>query len=125
MAITGFWPVNDRLKKEIDYTENPDKTIDKKYVDSDLYAVFQYISNDDKTDKRTCAYCLKHNFMFYCYLVSFMVRCKLKQGHLQGGYESLVQMPLNEYVVYYSSVFGVERPSRQSSIFFVAASIVF
>lgn len=48
-----------------------------------------------------------------------------KQGPLHGGYESLVQRPLNEYVVYYSSVFGVERPSRQSSIFFVAASIVF
>ena len=31
MATTGFWPVKDRLKEVIDYAENPDKTIDKKY----------------------------------------------------------------------------------------------
>ena len=36
MATTGFWPVKSRLKEVIDYAENPDKTIDKKYVDSDL-----------------------------------------------------------------------------------------
>lgn len=43
MATTGFWPVKDRLKEVIDYAENPDKTIDKKYVDSDLYAALQSI----------------------------------------------------------------------------------
>lgn len=48
MATTGFWPVKDRLKEVIDYAENPDKTIDKKYVDSDLYAALQYVSNDKK-----------------------------------------------------------------------------
>ena len=37
MATTGFWPVKSRLKEVIDYAENPDKTIDKNYVDSDLY----------------------------------------------------------------------------------------
>ena len=52
MATTGFWPVKDRLKEVIDYAENPDKTIDKKYVDSDLYAALQYVYNDDKTDQR-------------------------------------------------------------------------
>ena len=52
MATTGFWPVKDRLKKVIDYAENPDKTIDKKYVDRDLYAALQYVSNDKKTDER-------------------------------------------------------------------------
>ena len=36
----------------IDYAENPDKTIDKKYVDSDLYAALRYVSNDKKTDER-------------------------------------------------------------------------
>ena len=51
MATTGFWPVKSRLKEVIDYAENPDKTIDKRYVDSDLYATLQYISNDKKTDK--------------------------------------------------------------------------
>ena len=52
MATTGFWPVKDRLKEMIDYAKNPDKTIDKKYVDSDLYAALQYVSNDRKTDER-------------------------------------------------------------------------
>ena len=52
MATTGFWPVKDRLKEVIDYAENPDKTIDKKYVDSDLYAALKYVSNDRKTDER-------------------------------------------------------------------------
>ncbi len=37
MATTGFWPVRGRLKDVIDYAENPDKTIDRKYLDEDLY----------------------------------------------------------------------------------------
>ena len=36
----------------IDYAENPDKTIDKKYVDTDLYAALQYAADDKKTDER-------------------------------------------------------------------------
>lgn len=52
MATTGFWPVKSRLKEVIDYAENPDKTIDKKYVDSDLYAALQYAADDNKTDER-------------------------------------------------------------------------
>lgn len=52
MATTGFWPVKNRLKEVIDYAENPDKTISSKYVDSDLYAALQYVSNDKKTDER-------------------------------------------------------------------------
>ena len=55
MATTGFWPVKNRLKEVIDYAENPDKTIDRKYVDSDLYAALQYVSNDKKTDERMYA----------------------------------------------------------------------
>ena len=54
MATSGSWPVKSRLKEVIDYAENPDKTIDKKYVDSDLYAALQYASDDNKTDKRVC-----------------------------------------------------------------------
>ena len=49
MAATGFWPVKSRLKEVIDYAENPDKTIDKKYVDSDLFAALQYAADDKKT----------------------------------------------------------------------------
>ena len=52
MATTGFWPVKNRLKEVIDYAENPDKTIDQSYVDKDLYAALQYVSNDKKTDER-------------------------------------------------------------------------
>lgn len=52
MATTGFWPVKSRLKEVIDYAENPDKTIDKKYVDIDLYAALQYAADDKKTDER-------------------------------------------------------------------------
>ncbi len=52
MATTGFWPVKSRLKEVIDYAENPDKSIDKKYVDIDLYAALQYAADDKKTDER-------------------------------------------------------------------------
>lgn len=52
MTTTGFWPVKNRLKEVIDYAENPGKTIDKKYVDGDLYNALQYVSNDKKTDKQ-------------------------------------------------------------------------
>lgn len=55
MATTGFWPVKSRLKEVIDYAENPDKTIDKKYVDSDLFAALQYAADDKKTDERMMA----------------------------------------------------------------------
>ena len=39
-----------RLKEVFDYAENPDKTIGKKYVDSDLFAALQYAADDKKTD---------------------------------------------------------------------------
>ena len=44
-----------RLKEVFDYAENPDKTIDKKYVDSDLFAALQYAADDKKTDERMTA----------------------------------------------------------------------
>ena len=52
MATTGFWPVKSRLKDVIDYAENPDKTIDRKCVDADLWFVIRYTDNDSKTDKK-------------------------------------------------------------------------
>ena len=52
MATTGFWPVKGRLKDVIDYAENPDKTIDRKYVDADLFRTLQYAENAEKTDQR-------------------------------------------------------------------------
>ena len=52
MATTGFWPVRDKLKKVLDYADNPDKTTEKKYLDDDLYTALQYTENDDKTDEK-------------------------------------------------------------------------
>ena len=52
MASTGFWPVKSRLKDVIDYAENPDKTIDKRFMDDDLWAALSYAENDRKTDQR-------------------------------------------------------------------------
>lgn len=54
MATTGFWPVKGRLKDVINYAENPDKTIERKYLDDDLAAALNYVENSDKTDQTTC-----------------------------------------------------------------------
>ena len=51
MASTGFWPVKSRLKEVIDYTENPDKTTDKRFLDEDLWNTLRYVENDEKTDQ--------------------------------------------------------------------------
>ena len=51
MATTAFWPVYNHLKETIDYAKNPDKTIERKYVDEDLYKTLQYAENNDKTDE--------------------------------------------------------------------------
>ena len=55
MATTGFWPVRGKLKKVLDYADNPDKTTEKKCLDDDLYAALRYTENDDKTDERKYA----------------------------------------------------------------------
>ena len=52
MATTGFWPVRGNLKKVLDYADNPDKTVDWKYLDDDLYDALRYVERDDKTDER-------------------------------------------------------------------------
>ena len=51
MATTGFWPVKGQLKDVIKYAENPDKTIERKYLDDDLAATLNYVENSDKTDQ--------------------------------------------------------------------------
>ena len=42
MATTGFWPVRGKLKKVLDYADNPDKTTAKEYLDEDLYQALRY-----------------------------------------------------------------------------------
>ena len=51
MASTGFWPVKFRLKEVIGYAENPDKTIEKKFLDEDLWSALRYVENEKKTDQ--------------------------------------------------------------------------
>ena len=51
MATTGFWPVYNHLKETIAYAENPDKTVDRKFLDDDLWQALRYVDNSDKTDR--------------------------------------------------------------------------
>jgi hypothetical protein len=52
MATTGFWPIKGSLKKVVEYANNPDKTIDHKYLDQGLAQAIQYAGNDEKTDQK-------------------------------------------------------------------------
>ena len=52
MATTGFWPVRGRLKDVLTYAENPDKTMEPKFLDADLFATLKYASNSEKTDEQ-------------------------------------------------------------------------
>ena len=52
MATTGFWPVRGRLKDVLTYAENPDKTMEQKFFDEDLFATLKYASNSEKTDEQ-------------------------------------------------------------------------
>lgn len=64
MATTGFWPVKGNLNSVIVYAENPDKTMNPKFFDSDLYATLQYAENSNKTDQELFVSginCSKHN----------------------------------------------------------------
>ncbi len=64
MATTGFWPVKGKLKSVIVCAENPDKTMNTKFFDSDLYATLQYAENSNKTDQELFVSginCSKHN----------------------------------------------------------------
>ncbi len=51
MATTGFWPVYNHLKETIAYAENPDKTVDRRFLDDDLWQALRYVENSDKTDR--------------------------------------------------------------------------
>lgn len=92
MATTGFWPVKNRLKEVIDYARNPDKTIDKKFLDEDLYAALRYVENDKKTDQTmyvSSINCPKQRAYEY------MMATKRRYGKLGGnvayhGYQSFV-----------------------------------
>lgn len=92
MATTGFWPVKNRLKEVIEYARNPDKTIDKKFLDEDLYAALRYVENDKKTDQTMYVSginCPKQKAYEY------MMATKRRYGKLGGnvayhGYQSFI-----------------------------------
>ena len=55
MAVCEIWDVKGRLDHPIDYAENPEKTVNPKYSESDLQAmvdVMEYATNKDKTEQR-------------------------------------------------------------------------
>ena len=90
MATTGFWPVKGRLKDVIDYAENPDKTIDRKYLDVDLYRTLEYAANAEKTDQRMYVTALNCPLETAC---QSMIETKKRFGKLKGnvayhGYQS-------------------------------------
>ncbi len=90
MATTGFWPVKGRLKDVIDYAENPDKTIDRKYLDEDLYRTLEYAANAEKTDQRMYVTALNCPLETAC---RSMMETKRRFGKLKGnvayhGYQS-------------------------------------
>ena len=90
MATTGFWPVKGRLKDVIDYAENPDKTIDRKYLDEDLYRTLEYAANAEKTDQRMYVTALNCPLETAC---QSMMETKRRFGKLKGnvayhGYQS-------------------------------------
>ena len=90
MATTGFWPVKGRLKDVIDYAENPDKTIDRKYLDEDLYRTLEYAAKAEKTDQRMYVTALNCPLETAC---RSMMETKRRFGKLKGnvayhGYQS-------------------------------------
>ncbi len=90
MATTGFWPIKGRLKDVIDYAENPDKTIDRKYLDEDLYRTLEYAANAEKTDQRMYVTALNCPLEIAC---QSMMETKKRFGKLKGnvayhGYQS-------------------------------------
>ena len=55
MAVCEIWDVKGRLDHPIDYAENPEKTANPKYSESDLQAmvdVMEYATDKDKTEQR-------------------------------------------------------------------------
>lgn len=55
MAVCEIWDVRGRLDHPIDYAENPEKTTNPNYSETDLQAlvdVMEYATNQDKTEQR-------------------------------------------------------------------------
>ena len=111
MASTGFWPVKSRLKEVIDYAENPDKTIEKKFLDEDLWSALRYVENEKKTDQTmyvSAINCPKQR-AYQC-----MMATKRRYGKLSGnvayhGYQSFLS---NEVTPAEAHKIGMETAKR-------------
>ena len=111
MATTAFWPVYNHLKETIDYAENPDKTIERKYVDEDLYKTLQYAENSDKTDETmyvSAVNCPKQK------AYEFMMRTK-RRFHESGkivGYHGYQSFAAGEVTAEEAHQIGLETAKR-------------
>ncbi len=111
MATTGFWPIYNHLKETIDYAENPDKTIERKYVDEDLYKTLQYAENSEKTDETmyvSAVNCPKQHAYEY------MMRTK-RRFHESGkivGYHGYQSFAAGEVTPEEAHQIGVETAKR-------------
>ena len=111
MATTAFWPVYNHLKETIDYAENPDKTIERKYVDEDLYKTLQYAENSKKTDETmyvSAINCPKQ------YAYEYMMRTK-RRFHESGkivGYHGYQSFAAGEVTPEEAHQIGLETAKR-------------
>ena len=111
MATTAFWPVYNHLKETIDYAENPDKTIERKYVDEDLYKTLQYAENSEKTDETmyvSAVNCPKQHAYEY------MMRTK-RRFHESGkivGYHGYQSFAAGEVTPEEAHQIGIETANR-------------
>ena len=111
MATTAFWPVYNHLKETIDYAKNPDKTIERKYVDEDLYKTLQYAENSEKTDETmyvSAVNCPKQHAYEY------MMRTK-RRFHESGkivGYHGYQSFAAGEVTPEEAHQIGIETAKR-------------
>ncbi|MBQ9228878.1 MAG: relaxase/mobilization nuclease domain-containing protein [Eubacterium sp.] len=93
MATVGLWPVKSHLRDVIKYADNPDKTVDKRYLDKDLADIINYAANPDKTDKQMYVSAINcpDNLAY-----EFMMATKRRFGKVNGnlayhGFQSFVK----------------------------------
>ena len=111
MATTGFWPVKGKLKSVIVYAENPDKTMNPKFFDSDLYATLQYAENSNKTDQELFVSginCSKHN----AYAQMVAVKKKFGERGIVVAYHGYQSFKENEVTPEECHEIGIETARK-------------
>ena len=111
MATTGFWPVKGKLKSVIVYAENPNKTMNPKFFDSDLYATLQYAENSNKTDQELFVSginCSKHN----AYAQMVAVKKKFGERGTVVAYHGYQSFKVNEVTPEECHEIGIETARK-------------